>query len=476
MKYITTPIYYVNDRPHIGHAYTTFAADILANYYRQRGEETFFLTGTDEHGQKNARSAEEEKITPKQFVDRQAKIYQKTWRDLGIKNDFFIRTTDSAHIDFVQKFLTDLYRKEEIYKGEYQGLYCEGCEAYLAPSQLKGNLCPIHKKPVEKVKEEIYFFKLSQYQRRLLEALEDQEMIILPEERRNEVLSFLKKEQLADVAITRSKVGWGIKVPWDKQQTIYVWIDALLNYLSAPEINRKELWPANTQLMGKDILRFHAIIWPALLMAVNLPLPTRLFVHGYFTVDGQKISKSLGNVIDPLELAKEYPVEAIRYYLFRAFPFGQDGDFDQKKLERVYQSELANDLGNLVQRTLVMIRQYKVKITKEHYQYQKNQVFEKAMERLDYYNALKEVQRLTQGLNRYIEKEKPWQLYQTAKSAAEFDLKSKKRSRFDEIFSHLISDLSLIAFCLYPFMPEKSEEMSQQLKELKPKPLFPREP
>jgi len=475
VKYITTPIYYLNDRPHIGHAYTNFAADILTNYYRQRNEEVFFLTGTDEHGQKNALSAEKEGLTPKAFVDRQAKIYQKAWKELGISNNFFIRTTDVAHIEYVKEFLTNLYRKEEIYKGIYQGLYCKECEAYFTPSQLKGNLCPIHHKPLERVSEEVYFFKLSHYQRKLLEALEDQEMAILPEERRNEVLSFLRKERLADVAITRSQISWGIRAPWDKNHTIYVWIDALLNYLSAPEINHKELWPADTQFIAKDILRFHAIIWPAMLMAANLPLPRRLFVHGFFTVKGKKISKSLGNVIDPLELAKKYSVEALKYYLFRTFPFGQDGDFNQKELEKTYRFELANDLGNLVQRSLSMIKRYQVKIKREDYQFEKNQEYEKAMANLDYYRALQEVRRMVQNLNRYIEQEKPWRLYQKAKSAAEFDLETEKRSRFNQIFQRLIRDLGLIAYCLYPFMPQKSEEITRQLKELKPKPLFPKE-
>jgi len=474
MKYLTTPIYYINDRPHIGHAYTTFAADILSNYYRQRKEEVFFLTGTDEHGQKNAKTAKKQGISPQKFADKQAKIYQETWKKLGIKNDFFIRTTDLAHVKYVEKFLTGLYRKEEIYKGVYEGLYCEGCESYKTPSQLKGNICPVHQKPVEKIKEEVYFFNLSFYQRRLIEAIEDGEMKISPKVRENEVLSFLKKEKLTDVAITRSKVDWGIRVPWDKKQTIYVWIDALINYLSAPAINNKELWPADVQLMAKDILRFHAIIWPAMLMAAKLPLPKHLFIHGYFTVNGQKMSKTIGNVIDPVKISKKYSAEVLRYYLFRSIPFGKDGDFDEKKLAKLYQAELANDLGNLVQRSLIMINQYKVKIPKEYYQFKSSEKYEKSMQDLDFYQALAEVHKKVQDLNKFIEQEKPWKLYKTAKSAAAFDLETEKRSRFDQVFERLIKDLSLIAFYLYPFMPKKSKEMTKQLKDLQPVPLFPK--
>jgi len=474
MKYLTTPIYYINDRPHIGHAYTTFAADILANYYRQRKEEVFFLTGTDEHGQKNAKTAEKEDISPQQFADKQSKMYQEAWKKLGIQNDFFIRTTDSAHVKYVEDFLTDLYRKEEIYKGVYEGLYCEGCESYKTQTQLKGNICPEHQKPVEKIKEEVYFFNLSFYQRRLIEAIEDGEMKISPKTRENEVLSFLKKEKLADVAITRSQVDWGIRVPWDKKQTIYVWIDALINYLSAPDINNKDLWPADVQLMAKDILRFHAIIWPAMLMAAKLPLPKHLFVHGYFTVNGQKMSKTIGNVVDPVEISKKYSAEVLRYYLFRAIPFGNDGDFDEKKLAKLYEAELANDLGNLVQRSLTMINQYKVKIPKEYYQFQPNEKYEKTMKDLNFYGALAEVHERVQSLNKFIEQEKPWELHKTAKSAAAFDLETEKRSRFDQVFERLIKDLSLIAFCLYPFMPKKSKEMTKQLKDLQPVPLFPK--
>ncbi len=474
MKYITTPIYYVNDKPHIGHAYTTLAADIWAHYWRRRGEEVFFLTGTDEHGQKIQENAAKNDMEPKQFVDQNAKLFQNAWKKYRIKNNFFIRTTDEAHIDYVKNFLTDLYRKEEIYKGVYRGLYCSGCEAYLKPEDLKGNLCPDHKVPPKKIEEEVYFFKLSQYQRRLIEAIEDGEMKIEPEERKNEVLSFLKNQPLEDLAITRSKVDWGIEVPWDKNQTIYVWVDALFSYLSALDINNLSCWPADVQLMAKDILRFHGIIWPALLMAANKALPKKIFVHGYFTVGGEKMSKTIGNTVNPTELAVNYPLEAIKYYLFSSFRFGQDGNFEEKELVSSYNSHLANDLGNLVQRTLSMINKYEVEVDSSFYKFNRFHKYEEAMESLDYYEALKYARKKVQDLNKLIEKEKPWQLYKQADAASQFALKTDQRDKFNKLFKTLVSELMMVADWLYPFMPERAEEIERQLKDLEPKPVFPR--
>jgi len=474
MKFITTPIYYVNDKPHIGHAYTTLAADIWANYWRRRGEDVFFLTGTDEHGQKIEASARREDLEPKEFVNRNSKLFQKAWKALGIKNNFFIRTTDEAHIDFVKKFLTDLYRKEEIYKSVYRGLYCEGCEAYLKPEDLKGNLCPDHKVPPKKIEEEVYFFKLSQYQRRLIEAIEDDEMKIEPRERKNEVLSFLKNNPLEDLAITRSKVDWGIEVPWDKNQTIYVWVDALVNYLSALKINSLNCWPADVHLMAKDIIRFHCVIWPAILMAANMPLPRKIFVHGYFTIKKEKMSKSLGNAIDPIELVDKYPPEALKYYLFSSFRFGQDGNFDTKKMVKSYNSHLANDLGNLAQRTITMINKYDVKVDDSFYKFNQFHKYDEAMENFDYYQALKYIRRKVQDLNKLIEKEKPWQLYKQADAASQFDLKTDQRDKFNRLFKTLVSELMMVADWLSPFMPKKSEEIERQLKDLEPQPIFPR--
>jgi methionyl-tRNA synthetase len=473
MKYITTPIYYVNDLPHLGHAYTTFAADIISNYWRQKGEQVFFLTGTDEHGQKVQESAESRDLTPTEYVDEVSKKFQNTWKKLKIKNNFFIRTTDQAHIDFVREFLTDLYRKEEIYKGVYRGLYCKGCEAYLKPEDLDKGVCPDHRQPPEEISEEVYFFKQSQYQRRLIEVLEDGELEIEPDIRENEILTFLKNNKLEDVAITRSKVDWGIEVPWDKNQTIYVWIDALINYLSALKINGKEdFWPADVHFMAKDILRFHGIIWPAMLMAANRPLPKKVFAHGYFTVNGQKMSKTIGNVVDPVDLSHRYPVEAIKYYLFSSFPFGQDGDFDEKEMINIYNSHLADDLGNLVQRTLTMVNKYDVKIDKSFYRFEPDQDYNLAMENLNFFEALKLTQAKVKKLNQLIEDEKPWEFYKKASAASQFDLKTEKRDRFNQIFKELFSDISLVAQNLFPFMPEKSKEIKKQLNDLKPSPIF----
>ena len=329
--YITTPIYYVNDKPPLGGAYTTIAADVLARFHRMKSEKVFFLTGTDEHGEKVAKAAEANHKTPKEWCDENAAKYQMVWDTLEVTYDNFVRTTDEKHEKIVAKVLEQLREKNLIYSGIYQGLYCIDCERYYTPKELVDGKCPFHHHEPVTLSEDCYFFKLSAFQKPLLQMIDKGEWVIEPEERRNEVLGFLKSEKLEDLAISRKKVKWGIEFPWDKEHTIYVWIDALFNYLSGigweGDIKKlSEFWPPEVQLIGKDILRFHAVIWPAFLLALELPLPKKLYAHGFFTINGQKMSKSLGNVIDPEELTSTFGADATRWLIISGFPFGQDGD------------------------------------------------------------------------------------------------------------------------------------------------------
>lgn len=456
--FVTTPIYYINDNPHIGHAYTTIGADILARYMRRRGKKVFFLTGTDEHGKKVAQAAEKQNQKPQTYANGMAKKYQDTWSALNISYDNFIRTTDPNHEKYVQDFLQKLYDKGEIYQGEYKGLYCVGCEEYKNRGELLENeLCPIHKSKCEEIQESVYFFRLSKYQKQLLDIIENKKIQIEPEMRRNEVLQFLKKEPLKDLAISRSMVKWGIPLPWDKTQTIYVWFDALLNYLSGSKNN----WPPNIQLMAKDIFRFHAIIWPAMLLANNYPLPKKLFIHGYFTINGEKMSKSLGNVINPLEIIKIFGKDAFRYFIFREVPFGQDGDFSIERLKSRYQADLSNDLGNFLQRVLVMAKKYEIE-----WDY-KTPIgdfpeINSEIENLRFGEALEKIWQIINNGNRKIDMEKPWELAKTGSS------------KLTTLISELLDQLVKIALVLEPFMPDTSKKMITQLKKSKIEPLFPR--
>ncbi len=364
--YITTPIYYVNDSPHIGHAYTTIAADVLARWQRIRGSETFFLTGTDEHGAKICQAAEKAVKTPKEFCDIISQQFREAWQKLNITNDYFVRTTDELHEKAVSKFLTQLFEKGAIAKGKYEGLYCVHCEKFLSEADLVDSCCPDHKQKPTPHSEENYFFKLSQYQEKLLAILSDenhpQHIKILPKERRNEILGKLKLG-LEDISISRANLAWGIPLPFDKTQTAYVWVDALINYISAIGYDSeteqfKKLWPAEVHLMAKDILWFHSVIWPAMLLAADLPLPKKVFAHGFFTINGNKMSKTLGNVIAPAEMIEKYGVDGARYLTLSLFPFGTDGDISWEALNNKFNTDLANNLGNLVSRTLTMIEKY----------------------------------------------------------------------------------------------------------------------
>ncbi len=361
--YITTPIYYVNAQPHVGHAYTTIAADILARYYRMRGREVFFATGTDEHGAKIEEKAKEAGKDPKEWTDEIAVQFQMTWDELSISNDRFIRTTEDGHIRAVQEALKFMYEKGDIYLGEYEGLYCQGCEQYKNPSDLVDGKCPEHKTEPKVMKEESYMFRMSKYQNQLYDLIKTDEIKIRPIERKNEILSFYEKNGLRDISFSRKNVKWGIPLPWDEKHTAYVWSDAFLNYLTILGWNGDsgkvpEMWPANLQLMSKDILRVHATIWPAMLLSLGIKLPERLFIHGFFMIDGQKMSKSLGNVITPLDLKKKYGSDATRALLINSAPFGYDGDISWEKMDDRYNARLANGLGNLVSRVLSLTEKY----------------------------------------------------------------------------------------------------------------------
>lgn len=356
--YVTTPIYYVNDKPHIGHAYTTVVADVFARFYRQKlgAENVFFLTGTDEHGAKVAQAAASHNQNPKEFVDETAKQYQVAWEALNISHDYFFRTTDPAHEKLVQDLLQQLYDKGLIYKGSYKGIYCVGCEKYLNADEIVDGHCALHPNvELTKQEEENYFFKLKEFAPKVLEALTKKQYSVLPPERYEEIVSRIKAG-VEDISISRVGMDWGIPLPWDNQHTVYVWVDALFNYYTATCMlpDKQSFWPANLHLMAKDILWFHALIWEALLLALDKPLPSAVFAHGFFTIDGQKMSKSVGNVLDPIELSTIYSADGLRYLLLTAFAFGNDGDISIAKFDEKYNADLANGIGNLISRVATL--------------------------------------------------------------------------------------------------------------------------
>ncbi len=468
--YISTPIYYVNDKPHIGTAYPTIAADVLARFHRYAGVPTFFLTGTDEHGSKIEQAAKAVHQKPEDFTREMAAKFSFAWNALGIAPDDFIRTTEERHIAAVNKFLERLYSSGKVYEGEYEGLYCIGHEAFIKESDLdEQGLCPAHKTQPQKLKEKNWFFKLSDYAALIKSRIRNHEFRIEPEERKNEVLAFLD-QGLEDVAISRPNVKWGIPLPWDLDQTVYVWIEALFNYVSAlgyPDgENYKKFWPADVHIVGKDIIRFHCIIWPALLEATGIAWPKKVFAHGFFTIDGQKMSKSLGNVIDPNDLVMKYGEDAVRYFLLREIPFGKDGDFSLSKLAARYEGDLANGLGNLFSRLTTLIAQNLEGNLPDMVESPRR--FDEADEltgELKFHEALVRIWEEVAWANKYIDETKPWKI-------------AKKNPKlFGEVISNLAALLYEIAKKLAPYMPETSEIIRTALsaeKVEKARQLFPR--
>lgn len=465
--FVTTPIYYVNDVPHIGHAYTTLAADVLARAHRQFGDEVLFLTGTDEHGAKIAQKAAVMGQSPEDYTSTIANEFVKAWEMMDISYDRFARTTATDHKYLVGLVMQQLFEKDYIYPGKYEGWYCVGCEEYkdVSPIDASAPHCEIHQKPLEMVSEEIYYFALSRFQEKLINLLKNNELIIKPETRKNEVMAFLEGQELRDIPVTRSKVSWGVPVPFAPDQTVYVWFDALLNYLSfsdgksilEPSSGQQTWWPASFQLLAKDILRFHAVIWPALLLALELPLPKELFVHGFFTIGGQKMSKSLGNVISPKDLADRYGVDAARFLILSAIPFGADGDFSLERLDSLYTAHLSNGLGNLLQRVITMINKYGIKPQTDAHQIAS---ITEAYFAHDISGAIERTMILIDDANRYIASMQPWAMENEAER--------------ENVLVKCYETLLTIADALTPLMPTTAVKIKEQLNSLEARPLFPR--
>jgi methionyl-tRNA synthetase len=461
--YVTTPIYYVNAEPHLGHAYTTIAADVLARHMRQRGEEVFFLTGTDEHGEPVTQAAEKLGITPRELGDRNVVHFRELAAKVKATNDFFIRTTDPEHEAVVAEVVQRIYDNGHVYEGTYEGWYCPRCADFKTDAELvDGNKCPIHLIVLEREKEDNWFFRLSTFQEPLERLYAERPDFVVPEIRYNEALSFIKGG-LRDLSLSRARLKWGVPVPWDPSQVVYVWIDALLNYYSALSYAREgedlteRFWPTDVHLIGKDILKFHAVIWPALLMAAEIEVPRRVGIHGYLLLGEQKMSKSLGNVIDPFQVVDLYGADALRFYALREVRFGHDGEVSPEGFEQRYTSELANEYGNLASRTLAMIERYRDGVVPQaevapglaaHFEGFAETVCAH-LDRIDVTPALDEIWQRVKRLNGYVQEQQPWLL---AKDEAQ-------AGRLDSVLYGLAEGLRVVSLLLLPVMPDASERL-----------------
>ena len=470
--YVTTPIYYVNAEPHLGHAYTTIGADILARHMRQRGEDVFFLTGTDEHGEPVSLAAERQGMGPRELADKNSQRFRDLMPKIDASIDFFIRTSDPEHVAKVQEVMQRIHDNGHTYEGSYEGYYCPRCADFKTPSELlDGNRCPIHEIELELETEDNWFFRLSAFQEPLERLYAEQPEFVRPEFRKNEALAFIKGG-LQDVSLSRPKLSWGVPLPWDPDQVMYVWFDALLNYYTALSYAREDedltarFWPCDLHVMAKDILKFHSVFWPAMLMAADLPLPKGLYVHGYLLMDDKKMSKSLGNVLDPFEVIDRFGSDALRFYCFREVSFGQDGSISPAGFEARYETELANDYGNLASRTLAMIDRYRGGVVPEgaidaalsegddSLATLRDRVCE-LLGRYEISRALEAIWGGVRRLNRYVEESQPWVLAKDPERGAELD----------DVLYNLAEGLRTVTLLLHAYMPESTDKLLDALGE-----------